>query len=264
MTRLPASLRLLGAYLRANLQGALEYRASFASDVLSMLINNTMWIIFWVSFFERFPAVPGWGRPQIVTLWALVAAAVGLATTVFGNATRLAGLIARGELDFFLALPRPALFHVLVARMGPSALGDVLFGVAAFGACAQPGAIDWALFALLSVSGAGIVVGFCVAIGSLGFWLGNAEGLAQQAFNVLVNFSTYPTSIFRGASKILLFTVLPAGFLSFVPVEIVREHRWGWLAGHLAVSAAFVALGSFVFSRGLRRYESGSLFVARA
>ncbi len=258
-----ASLRLIAAYFHANLQAALEYRTSFFGEVFAMLVNDVMWLVFWVAFFERFPAVAGWGRPEIVTLWAVVAAAVGVATTVFGNMMRLAGMIDRGELDFFLTLPRPVLLHVLIGRMSLSAWGDVIFGAAAFGLLAHPSAVDWALFALLTVSSAGILVGFGVITSSVAFWLHNAEGAAQQGINILIGLSTYPTVIFRGTAKLVLFTAVPAGFIAYVPAEILRAHRWSWLAGHLAVSVFFVALGALIFSRGLRRHESGNLFVAR-
>jgi hypothetical protein len=80
---------------------------------------------------------------------------------------------------------------------------------------------------------------------------------------VLFIFSTYPTSIFRGAAKLALFTVLPAGFIAFVPVEVIRMRLWMWLLVDMAVAAGFVALGTLIFAGGLRRYESGTLFIAR-
>src|SRR5215210_3087871 len=100
-------LRFVGHYLTANLQGALEYRVSFMSQVFAMLINDMIWLIFWLAYFGSFPLVAGWGRSEIVTLWAVVAAAFGVATTICGATFRLAGMIARGELDFYLALPKP-------------------------------------------------------------------------------------------------------------------------------------------------------------
>jgi ABC-2 type transport system permease protein len=258
-----SSLRLIAAYLRANLQGALEYRASFFAEVLAMFASDTMWLIFWIAFFDRFPAVPGWGRDEIVALWAVVAASVGLATAVFGNLVRLAGLIDRGELDFFLTLPRPVLLHALISKTSFTAWGDLLFGVGVFLVLADPSALELLLFAVLAVSSAGILIGFGTLISSLAFWLRGAEGAVQQGIFILISFSTYPTAIFRGAIKLMLFTLIPAGFIAYVPVEVLREPRLSWLAVHVVVSLLFVSAGAFAFGRGLRRYESGNLFVAR-
>jgi ABC-2 type transport system permease protein len=98
---------------------------------------------------------------------------------------------------------------------------------------------------------------------SLAFWVDDAEGIAQQAINVVIGLSTYPSTIFRGAVKLALFSVIPAGFIGFVPVQAIRSHELPWLAAHLAASATFLALGSWVFALGLRRHASGSMFVAR-
>jgi ABC-2 type transport system permease protein len=259
-----SSVRLAAGYFHANLQAALEYRASFFAEVSSMLINDGMWLVFWVAYFDRFPAVSGWGRAEIVTLWAVVATGFGVATMIFGNSLKLAGMIHRGEIDFFLTLPRPVLLHALVSRMSLSAWGDIAFGAVAFGFFTDPGPLEWGLFVLFSLSNAAIITGFSVAVSSPAFWLGEAEGVAQQAVNVLIMFSTYPTSIFRGAVKTMLFTVVPAGFVAFVPVEVIRLKTWTWLFYHLGVAAAFVAFGAIVFHRGLRRYESGNLFTTRS
>src|SRR5512137_121358 len=97
LRRMGALAGLVGVYLRVNLQSALEYRVSFVSQVLSMLLNDVMWLVFWLFYFGRFRLVGDWGRDQIVTLWAVVAVGFGLATTLCGNLFRMAGTIVRGE-----------------------------------------------------------------------------------------------------------------------------------------------------------------------
>jgi ABC-2 type transport system permease protein len=261
--RLRASSSLLGAYLRVNLQGALEYRASFFGQAFAMLLNDGMWLVFWVAFFDRFRLVAGWGRIEIVMLWAVVAAGFGLATTICGNLFRLAGMITRGELDAYLSLPVPALPHLLMSRMNLTAPGDIVFALAGFGWLAHPDPAQWVLFAVFSLTSAAIFVGFGVITQSLSFWLGSGEGLAGQLSNALISFSTYPTVIFRGAVKLALFTVLPAGLIAYVPVRLLREFSWPMFAGLLLFASAIVALAFAVFHAGLRRYESGNLVTMR-
>ena len=74
------------------------------------------------------------------------------------------------------------------------------------------------LFALLSAVGDQLDSDRRYA--SLAFWLGSAEGLFGQLYGALTNFSTYPTPIFQGPVKWLLFTMLPAGFLAGLPVGL--------------------------------------------
>ncbi len=254
---------LAGAYLRANVQTALEYRASFLGEMFAMLVNDAMWLTFWYAYFGKFPLVGGWGQRDVVTLWAEVAAGFGLATTIAGNSMRLAGFIVRGELDFFLSMPKPVLPHVLIARMSFTAPGDVLFGAIAFGALTSPTPSQWAMFAVFTVTTALIWGAFAVVTQSVAFWLGNAEALAGQLTNALISFSTYPTGIFRGAVKVVLFTVIPAGFIAYFPVEALRRVDLRLLGAVLGFAAFAVASAVLIFRSGLRRYESGNLMLFR-
>lgn len=256
-------LRFVAHYFTANFQGALEYRVSFISQVFAMLINDLIWLIFWLAYFSSFPLVAGWGRTEIVTLWAVVAVAFGVATTLCGATFRLAGMITRGELDFYLALPKPPLLHMLISRMDLTAPGDVLFGILVYWLLVHPSLQQVVLFALFTLTGAIIYVGFGVITQSLAFWLGNAEGLGQQLFNALIGFSTYPTVIFHGLIKALLFTVIPAGFIAYVPVQLLRTFSWPMLGELLLFTAAIAGAAVFVFHAGLRRYESGNLILMR-
>jgi len=263
MRRLGYTLRWLHAYFRANLQAALEYRTSFASEVIAMIINDAMWASFWVVFYERYPAVNGWQRAQVVTLWAVNTTAFGLANAFCGNGLRLAGVIARAELDLYLALPRPVLVHTLIGRMSISALGDIAFGAGIFAWFAADGVVDVLLFAVLVVSAAAVWLGFAVLISSAGFWLNNAETLTQLGTTVLMSTSTFPMTIFHGGMKLVLYSLLPAAFMGFVPVEVLRRHELSWLLAQIGVAGAFLWLGSALFRRGLRRYESGNLLTVR-
>lgn len=255
--------RFIWGYVMANVQGALEYRLSFVSQVFAMILNDLIWLIFWLAYFGSFPLVAGWGRNDVVTLWAVVAVGYGLGTGLFGKAPYLASVIARGQLDVYLSLPKPVLLHTLISQMNLTAPGDVLFGVAAYAWIVRPSLPQFAIFSLCVITSALLFVAFIVLTQSLAFWLGNAEGLAQQCLNALINFSTYPTVIFSGIVKAALFTLIPAGFISYVPVQLLRSFSWSSFAGLLAFTAGFVAIAVAVFYRGLRRYESGNLVMIR-
>ena len=251
------------AYVRANVQSALEYRISFVSQVFAMILNDCMWLVFWLAYFDKFQVVEGWGRDEIVTMWGVVAAGFGLATTFCGNLFRIAGVVVRGELDIYLSLPKPTLPHLLISRMSVTAPGDILFGVLGFLLLVRPDPGQIAVFALCTVTSGTTIAAFGIVSQSLAFWLGNAEAAGEQLTNALINFSTYPTPIFRGMAKAALFTVIPAGFIAYVPVRLFQEFSWPLLFGLLGFTLVAISLAIFVFLRGLRRYESGNLVLMR-
>jgi ABC-type uncharacterized transport system permease subunit len=109
-----------------------------------------------------------------------------------------------------------------------------------------------------------IFVAFGVLAGSLGFWIGNAEATAFQAQQATINFSLYPGSVFHGWIRVLLFRLVPAGFISHLPVELLRTFEPWRMAAVLGFTVLSVVLAIFVFRLGLRRYESGNLVVLRS
>jgi ABC-2 type transport system permease protein len=251
-------LRFIGAYFIANLQAALEYRGAFWLQVLTMSFTDSLWLSFWWLYFQRFPLVNGWQQTDIVIIWATTASGFGLAFALCENTTRLPLLITSGGLDAYLTMPRNVLLHLCVASSDPTAFGDILFGLAAF-LLLRPSVAQLGLFLLLSGLVALIFVAFTVLLGALAFFLGNVEGLAQQLLSALVSLSSYPMNIFRGTVKLLLFTLLPAGFISFVPLQLLRHFTWPLLAGLVGFILLFSAAAAALFYAGLRRYESGNL-----
>jgi ABC-2 type transport system permease protein len=257
--RLANYLNLAFAYVRFNLAAQLEYRGAFASQVLAMFLNDGVWVVFWVLFFSRFPVLHGWTIKDVLTIWGVVCVGYGLAHSFCGSIIYLPTIITRGQLDVWLVYPRAVLPHLLVGRMSVSAWGDIVFGFAVYLLFVQPDLVHFALFTLLTVSVAFLYTGFGVLTGSLAFYLGNAEGLAEQWRYSLTTFSTYPVTLFDGAVKILLFTAIPAGFASYLPVVALRE--LSPVAAVLSVLGALgiCTVGTIVFYHGLSRYESGNL-----
>jgi viologen exporter family transport system permease protein len=205
----------------------------------------------------------GWSLDDVITIWAVTAAGFGLAHAIYGNALQLAGLIAQGQLDVWMLYPRALLPHLLLGKMNASAWGDALFGYAVYVVFVRPDPVRLLLFIALTLSVAILFVGFSVLAGSLGFYLGNASNLADQWRFAMLTFSTYPAVLFEGAVKLLLFTLVPAGFVSYLPIQALRDLSLLDAGLALAGAVGVLAAGVAVFYYGLRRYESGNLMEMR-
>lgn len=250
--------RFLTALWKANLLAAMEYRAAFLAQVVGMMLNNAIYFVFWVLFFERFQSVRGWGLPDMFLLFGVVAAGFGLGVFLFGNAMRLADVIAGGRLDYYLSLPRPVLLHALAGRSVASGLGDALYGCLSF-ALSRPDSLDdVARFGVAVLFSMAIFLAFLVVVQSLAFWLGNASLLAGQVTNAILSFALYPLELFDGTAKLVLFTVLPAAFMGAVPAAFARRFTWAGLSELVGAAVVLLGLAIMVFHLGLRRYESGS------
>ncbi len=258
MRRLGNELGFLVSLVKMNLASAMEYRASFVSQALGMLINNGIYFVFWLIYFDRFQEIRGYRIGEIYLLFALVAGGFGLAFALCGNARRLPYLIAQGRLDYYLALPRPVLLHVLMTRCDVSTIGDLSFALIAYLFTGRLSLPEMTLFALSTLLIAVILVSFSTLFGSLAFWMGNAQQVSNQATNALITFALYPAGLFRGWTKFLLLTLIPAAFVGAVPVELVSTRNPYTLLQLALFALAAATVAMLAFHTGLRRYESGS------
>lgn len=263
MNKLVNWLTLVGAYLRLNLRSHLEYRGAFLSQVVAMFINDSIWIVFWTLFFNRFPILHGWHQKDVLTIWAISASGFGLAATVFGNTFQLATLITRGQLDAWMLYPRLLLPHLALGKMVPSGAGDAVFGYVLYLAFVRPDLPHFLLFVLFTLTAATVFTAVFVMAGSLSFFVGSSEVLAEQWIFSVVTFSTYPATLFEGGVKILLFTLIPAGFVSYLPIEALHALSLVYAGYTMAGALAFLSIAVAMFYIGLSRYESGNLIGMR-
>jgi ABC-2 type transport system permease protein len=256
-------LRFMLTTWKLNFAGAMEFRLSFSMTVGTMILNNFVWVFFWGIYFTKFPLVNGWTLQDVMMMQAVACGAYGVAAVFFGNAFGIANLVSTGQLDTYLAQPKPVLLHVLISRMTISAIGDLLFTFILFGMYGTHTVEGFLKLMLAIVLGGAIYVFFNVLAQSLAFYIGNAEGLGQQFFMAFLTLTTYPTDIFRGIGRIILFTVLPAGFISYLPIGLLRDVQPDFLWKVAGMTILLALLSTWVFSRGLKRYSSGNMMTVR-
>ena len=251
-------LKFLIALWKTNLAAAMEYRAAFISQSIGMILNDGVYFVIWIIFFDRFKDIRGWGLTDMFIVFGVSASAFGLAGLIFGNSFHLADIIVNGRLDYYLSLPRPTLLHVLASRTVLSSAGDFLYGFISFAASGQFSPVGLARFLLGVLLATAVFVGFLVIIESLAFWAGTGGYFGGLAVNAIVTFALYPITLFDQTARFLLFTIVPAAFMGAIPAGFVRGFSWT-LLGEMALAAViFVTLAIVVFQLGLRRYESGS------
>jgi ABC-2 type transport system permease protein len=251
-------LKFLLAVWKANLLSAMEYRGSFLTQAVGMMVNDFMYFVIWIIFFDRFNDVRGWGLNDMYVTYGVLASSFGLVSMFFGNAFYLSDIINKGRLDYYLSLPRPVLLHAVSSRMIVSGVGDFSYGFISYG---LSGTFTWdglLRFVLAIMLAAVVFAAFLILIQSLAFWLGIMSNLSALALNAMLTFGIYPITLFDNYAKLVLFTIIPAALMGAVPAEFIRAFSWQTLAQMLAGAAVFLLIAVAVFGLGLKRYESGS------
>jgi ABC-2 type transport system permease protein len=250
--------KFLLAIWKTNLLSAMEYRGAFLSQAVGMMLNDFMYFIIWIIYFDRFQEVRGWQIQDMYLTYGVLASAFGLISLLFGNAFNLSEIINQGRLDYYLSLPRPVLLHAVASRMIASGMGDFTYGFVSY---ALSGYFTWdglVRFVLATLLAAVVFAAFLILIQSLAFWLGIMSNLSALALNALLTFGIYPITLFDNYAKLILFTLIPAALMGAVPAEFIRTFTWQTLAELLVGAIVFLFLAIAVFRLGLKRYESGS------
>jgi ABC-2 type transport system permease protein len=260
MTRRSNLFGFVRALVVTNLKAALALRGAFAIQAVFMALNNFAFFVFWWALMRHVTTIRGWHLGDIQLLFGIVAASVGLTVTVAGGVRHLGGFIDDGDLDTLIAQPQPVLVHALLMRSQPAGFGDLVSGLIFV---VWSGRVTWQSLPLVAAAVAASAIVFLatgIVFFSLAFWLGKIDSAARQLWDLLITFSLYPEPLFGGVLRLALFTVLPAGFVGYLPARIVQHASAGDVALLAAGAAGYLALAVVMFDRGLRRYASGSRF----
>ncbi len=253
--------KFIWEYFKINLQSAMEYRANFITQSTFMILNDVIWLIFWMIFFAKFPVLNEWGIKEMMIMMATITFSWGIVGIFFGNFRFLAEVIREGQLDFYLTLPKEELTHILISKSKFDAFGDALFGLIL--AIITVPLVKLPLFFFLSLNSCIIILGFAIILGSLSFYIGSAVEASSQGLMGVLSIASYPFSAFAGYTKFILLTLIPAGFITGIPVELIREFDWTQMIYMMICAATIFSLAIIVFKKGIKKYESGNLINVR-
>ena len=120
------------------------------------------------------------------------------------------------------------------------------------------------LFVLFAITGSLILTSIAIILGSLSFWINKSDFIADTGNNLMTQFATYPDGIFKGVVKVLLYTLIPVGLTVYIPVSVIGKFNTYLFLLVIGVTVLLVSLSFLIFYKGLKRYSSSNLMVARA
>lgn len=252
--------RFAAALVATSVRSAMAERGAFIMRAALMAVNNAIFFIFWIVLLSRVPRIGGYELGDVAVLYGIVAVAHGIAVFLAGGIQYLARVIHDGELDVFIAQPKPTLLYAVGSRSQPSGLGDIVSGLVMIGLSGRVTVTGIPVVIVAGIAGAFVLASTAVLLHSAAFWLGRTESVSRQLYEVTLMFSLYPDTLFTGPLRWILFTLVPAGFVGYLPAYLIRAPS-AWTAAALGLGVtAYALLAAAVFQRGLRTYSSGSRF----
>ena len=237
-------------------------KVTFITNILFMILNNASFIIQWLIFFSLKDNIGGYNMNKVLLLWALAAGTFGFSHFFFKNSYDLSNIITNGKLDAYLVMPKNVLLSAITTDVEVSAIGDILYGYIILFISGIT-ISKFLLFTLFIVTGGLIMTCIAVIFGSLSFWFRKTDTIADIGNSFITHFATYPDSIFKGIIKILLYTIVPVGIVSYIPIKIITEFNLYLTIGIILITTILVIITFIIFNRGLKRYSSSNLMIAR-
>ena len=257
------TLRFFFSLLRISIRASISVRGAFLLESCLMVSNNFIFLLIWWIFFRQFKQIAGWTMSDMIALNAIGMGSFGLMQILFGGVKQISRIILHGDLDPFMTQPKNLLIHLAGSKSYSKGWGHLIttFMLIFVGKFTTIPSILLILVGM--ICGCLVFTSIGIIAHSLAFWLGSIEKVSKNYCDSLFLFALYPTNIYSGVLQLIMFTLIPAGIIGYIPVELLRNFSWLQLAALLGSSMGFFLLSFAIFYRGLRRYESGNQFGMR-
>ena len=257
------NFKLIFSYLKLNVKKEWKYKSSFFMQIIMMVLNDAFFLIQWFIIFNLVDNIGGYGFNETMMLWAVSAGGFGVSHIFFGGAWEIKDIVYDGKLDVFLTQPKNILINVCCSSTSIAAVGDIIYSYVVLILIGAPW--YWYLIMIPAIIISGIIyASVYVTYVSLCFRIKGGDALAKSVEGTINKSAQYPSAIFNFTVKALLFTLIPAFFYSFIPVQyfFLTPNVW-WILGAFAVTTFWVVLAFVTFNHGLKRYNSGNLMGGR-
>jgi ABC-2 type transport system permease protein len=253
MMRYP-TLRYWGLFFRFGLRPLIENPRRTVINASVMFIQNLALFASWIVLFHAVGPIRGWALPQLWLLYGLMYTGMGFGLFFTEGSRQLADKVANGDLDIYLTRPGRLLPQLFIEKFSPANLGDMLCGlVFILGPARLSGG------QMLLALGAALLIGLLVIVlfllyQSLAFFVKGGPLLSAYLFDGVWYASQTPQEGQSWIVKLLLFTIIPAGFINIFSVRLIERAELLWLGGFAVVVAVYAGLAVWVFNAGVKRY----------
>ena len=262
LTEVKNQIKVMLLSLKYAIMKEMLNKVTFFSNIIFMILNNAFFIIQWLILYSLRENVGGYTFNQVLMLWGIASGTFGFANFFFKKAYYLSDTITNGKLDAYLVQPKNVLISCITSDVSPSALGDLTYGyIVLF--LSRITISKFVLYTFFVISGGIIMVDIAIILGSLSFYISKSDMIAETGNNFMIYFATYPDGIFKGFVKMILFTIIPIGITTYIPVWILTKFNIFYFIGIIIFTICITILAFIVFYRGLKRYSSSNLMVAK-
>ena len=235
---------------------------TFLMNIIFMILNNATFIVQWLILFSLKEDVGGYTFKQVLLLWGIAASTFGFSHFFFRRAYSLSETITNGKLDSYLVQPKNVLLAAITSDVETSALGDIIYGYIML-TISKISLANFLLFTLFTICGGLMITAIAIIFASLSFWFTKTDSLADSANSMMTHFATYPDGIFKGAIRVLFFSIIPVGIVNYIPVWVISEFSLVLTLVVILATILSICIAYVTFYKGLKNYSSSNLMISK-
>lgn len=255
--------RLHRIFIAQHLKKLMEYKTDFLLGAIGLLFAQALQVMFIGIIFSQVPELEGYTFDEVLFIFGFSLIPKSL-DHLFSDNLWMVGysIIRKGDFDKYLTRPINSLYYVLVERFCVDAFGEMLTGVLLL-AYAVPRLhlnFYWYTIPLLlvvAVFATLIYTSLKIMTAAISFWT-KASGHITHMLYMTNDFSKYPVTIYNKAVQTLITYVIPFAFTAYYPASyfLTGKNPLFCIGGTVIAGTVMFAIALFIWSRGIRAYES--------
>lgn len=261
------ALKTIAHLIRLDIKARMEYRGALLIECTAMFFAySTAYAAIWV-LLDRFDELGGWSWPELALLlsFQLLAYALG-ASLSFVQFRRLDDMVREGKFDVLLVKPLSPWTFLTFSGLNIGYGGHIVLAVGLMVWSLTQMDATWTLgsaayFVAALLSGCLVVAAVMTSIGASAMVLVQSNYL----YNIFFGFwqlTRYPIHIYPLALQWMLVTVVPLGYMNYVPVAVFLGKPVAILGGagpalSLLAGPASVAAAVWFWRWCIRHYQGG-------
>ena len=257
-------LKLIGTFVKVNLQMALAYRA----DTAVQIVVNLMWLgweLLGLSIiFNNTTTLGGWGIGELIALLGVFRLVNTLmAALVWPNTEWFNQSVRDGSLDYSLLQPVNSMFLVTFSRITVWRVWDLVLAFILIVAGVRIAGDTVTLlsiltFILLTISGIIVIYSLWIVLIALTFWFTKFDNNVT-ILQALLDAGRYPVTVYPVWLRIIVTYLIPIAVATTVPLQALRgELVIQRVLIFLGVSIASFVVASLVWKAGVKQYSGAS------
>jgi len=257
-------LRLWAAFFRNCITREMEYRGHFFMQFMIDMAWYAVQIALFEVIYLSTNSVAGMTHEEMIVFLGAMFVIDAINMIFFShNFWMFPGLIARGELDFYIIKPVSTFFMSFtrfpnIASWLNLAVGVSVLVYGLLEANIAPSMGEWAMFLLLAVCGNAIMLAMQAMVASVAVFLVQAEGI-QMIFHTLYQFSIRPDAIYGHLFRRILLYFFPLALIVSVPSRALLGTLTPEMAlWNIAASIIIFYLATRFFTWSLKHYSGAS------